>query len=163
MIKYIILIAFGLFVAVATLCRPDFLAHNSFLAAFVSHEILALLAVVMTITFASVANIHFALNRIIGHVYAKDLDRGQRAAAKARGELNTNAWTLFWAFIACALILVIKGIVTNNDYVTSAMNGLALGALLVNVLVFYDIYDTLFTLASSDLAVKGEVEADNGE
>ena len=159
MVKVIIVIAFTLFVAVATLCQPEFLAENKFLIGFINHEILALLAVVMTITFASVANIHFVLNRIIAKVYADNLDKGQRTADKARRELNSNAWMLFWTFISCATFLLVKGTV-DEIHVTSLMNGLCLGALVVNALVFYDIYDTLFALAASDLAVKGQADGD---
>jgi hypothetical protein len=98
MIKYFIIISFLLFVATATVCNPEFLAKNSFLESFVTHEILGILAVIMTVTFASVANIHFYITRIVGKAYGADLNKGQRKADAPRSELNTNAWLLFWCF-----------------------------------------------------------------
>lgn len=155
MIKYFIIIAFCLFVGVSTLCRPIFLAENGFLDDFVGGELLSLLAVILVITFASVANIHLALNQIIIKVYEKNIEHGQTKSRPVRDDINGNAWLLFWAFIATALVLLIKGMFSENIYIHSAMNGLALSALLVNVLVFRDIYQTVFAIASSDLAVKG--------
>jgi hypothetical protein len=155
MIKIGILIAYVLFVAVATLCKPDFLASNEFLKDFVGSELLSLLAVILAITFASVANIHLALNQIIARVYEKNIEHGQVKAGEIRKEINSNAWLLFYAFLACAAVLFFKALFSDNDYVLSAMNGIALGTLLVNVLVFHDIYSTVFALAASDLAVRG--------
>ena len=63
--KFIILVAFILFCSVSTVVKPEFLANNVFLVEFVNQELLALLAVILAITFASVANIHLALNRIV--------------------------------------------------------------------------------------------------
>jgi hypothetical protein len=155
MIKYVLLTAFGLFVAVATLCKPAFLATNIFIDAFVGDQLLSLLAVIMTITFASVANIHFMLNQIIGKIFAHDVAKGQRAAAGTRKQINDNAWWLFWGFVVCCGLLIVKGIGAENEYVRSAMNGLSLTVLVANILVFYDIYRTIFELASSDIAVRG--------
>lgn len=155
MIKYVILIAYLLFVAIATLCRPDFLAKNSFLDNFVGTELLGLLAVILSITFASVANIHLAINQIVSSVYRKDIERGQKIALPTRKDINENSWSLFWAFVACTGFLIVKGMFADNIFILSAMNGLALGTLLLNVLVFHDIYGTVFALAESDLAVKG--------
>jgi hypothetical protein len=155
MVKIGILIAYGLFIAVATLCRPDFLASNSFLEKFVGSELLSLLAVILAITFASVANIHLALNQIVARVYAKNIEHGQVVARGIRGEINSNAWLLFYAFLICTAALFVKALFTDNAYVHSATNGVALGTLLINILVFHDIYCTVFELAASDLAIKG--------
>ncbi len=106
----------------------------------------------MTITFASVANIHLTISRLVAQAPAEKREAARAAIADTRAELNSNAWLLFWAFVAASIILLVKGIVTGNVWVESAANGLALGTLLVNVLVFYDIYQTSFTLASSDVA-----------
>ena len=155
-IKSFIIIAYCLFIAVSTLCRPDFLSGNKFLDDFAGHDLLSLLAVILTITFASVANIHLALNQIILKVFSGDIRRGQDTAQATRDDIDSNAWLLFWAFIACTAFLLVKGAFGEaNIYVKSAMNGLCLGALLVNILVFHDIYRTVFTLASSHLAVAG--------
>jgi hypothetical protein len=159
MIKIVIMIAFILFVAVATVAQPTFFAQNSFLDPLVSHEILALLAVVLTITFASVANVHLALNQVIARVYRRDLAKGQNRARAVRDDINDNAWLLFWAFVFCLAVLLLKGQMGDNLFWRSALNGLALAVLILNGLVLYDIHRTVFALASSDLAVKGSREA----
>jgi hypothetical protein len=151
---YGIIIAYTLFVAVATLCKPDFLGGNSFLDSLVGPELLSLLAVILSITFASVANIHLALNRIIRRAFG-DVHEGQEAARPSREQINSNAWLLFYAFLVCAAALFLKSLAPDSDTIKSAMNGVAIGSLLVNVLVFRDIYSTIFQLAESDLAVKG--------
>lgn len=158
MIKYIIVIVYIGVVTAATICHPSFLAKNEFLKAFISHELLGLLAVVMTITFASVANIHLTISRLVAQAPAEKREAARETIAETRSELNSSAWLLFWAFIAAAIILLVKGTVTENVWVESAANGLALGTLLVNALVFYDIYQTSFVLASSDIA--GRIVAD---
>lgn len=152
---HIILIAYALFVAIATLCKPQFLASNTFLNQFVGADMLSLLAVILAITFASVANIHLAINQIVARVYHSRLRDGQAAASETRSEINSNAWLLFYAFIICAVAIFIRSFDKDNFVLNSAMNGLAIGMLLVNVLVFRDIYRTVFILVSSDIAVGG--------
>jgi hypothetical protein len=148
-IKHIITIAYVLFVAVATLCRPEFLAHNSFLSQFITHELLSLLAVIMTITFASVANMHFIVSRLVASAPPERQQAVTNAADGMREELDSNAWLLFWAFVAAIAFLIVKGAMGSNLFILSAMHGLGLGALLVNVLVFHDIYSTMFKLAAA--------------
>jgi len=153
--SHAIIVAYALFVAVATLCKPQFLSGNSFVDSLAGPDLLSLLSVILAITFASVANIHLSLNQIIGRVYSKNIEHGQVKAAPTRREINTNAWLLFYAFLICAGALFGRALVPENIYVHSAMNGIAFGMLLVNILVFRDIYCTVFELAASDLAVKG--------
>jgi len=150
-----LLIAYSLFVAVASLCKPAFLAENTFLNSLVGNDLLSLLAVVLAITFASVANIHLALNQIVGRVFKNKVDVGQKIAGPLRADINSNAWLLFYAFLVCIFALALKSVFVDNSHVVSVSNGLALGMLLVNVLVFRDIYCTVFELASTDLAVRG--------
>ena len=164
MIKLIIIIAYALFVACATVYRPEFFAKNGFIDLLVSHEVLALLGVILTITFASVANIHLALNQVIARVYRKDIQKGQAKAQAVRDDINSNAWLMFWAFIICIGLLILKGEMASNVFWRSALNGLVLGTVLVTVLVMYDIHRTVFLLAASNLAVRGaSSEPDKGK
>ena len=146
--KFVILIAFILFFAVSTVSKPEFLATNNFLQEFFTHEILALLAVILAITFASVANIHLALNRIVMRAFGRS-SIGEQAAQPVRQEINSSAWWLFWGFIACALSLIVKGSMPDHIYIVSAMNGIGLTVLVLNVLIFYDIYQAIFKIAGS--------------
>jgi hypothetical protein len=153
--SHFILVAYAFSVALVTAFKPDFLASNSFLLKFAGSELLSLLAVILAITFASVANIHLALNQIIGRAFAHKIEHGKRKAQPLRNDINGNAWLLFYAFLAYGASLFIGAIFADNMFVKSAVNGIALGTLLLNVLVFRDIYCTVFELAASDVAVKG--------
>lgn len=148
MIRWVLMIAASTIVAALTITAPAVLARNAFLNGFVTHEILALLAVVLTITLASVANIHLTITRIIKSKFA-DEDKGRLAAAPARSEINSNAWALFWAFLTCVVVLVLKGAYPTEPYLVSLMNGSALLILFFNLLVLYDIYQTVFDLAEA--------------
>ena len=158
--KFIILVAFILFCAVSTVSKPEFLAANYFLKGFINHEILALLAIILAITFASVANIHLALNRIVMRAFGRKSALGQQASEPVRQEINSNAWWLFWGFIACAISLIVKGSMPEHIYVVSAMNGVALSVLLLNVLVFYDIYRAIFRIVGSGIDGSGDADDD---
>jgi len=155
-ISYGIVIAYALFVAVIAACNPTILATNGAINDFVGGELLNLLAVIMTITFASIANLHLTISRIIGTNFKDNIADGQRKATALRGQLNSNAWLMFAAFVVAALCVIAKGMSTELPPLLAIFNGVALGALLVQVLVFHDIYSTLFGMASSDLAVRGE-------
>lgn len=65
MIKIIILVALAAVLAVACICQPSLLSENTILNGLMNHEVLALMAVILTVTLASVANIHLAINRIV--------------------------------------------------------------------------------------------------
>ena len=56
-------IASGVICIGLTAFFPAILAGNEFLRNYVTHEILSLLSVTMTITFASVANIHLSITK----------------------------------------------------------------------------------------------------
>lgn len=154
--KFIILVSFMTVCAVATIVVPEFLAKNTFLVGFISHEILAILAVILSITFASVANVHLSLNRIVRVVFRRDWKRGILASEPVRKEINSNAWLLFWAFIVCIGALIVKGVLGDNVYIESSMNGIALTVLLLNVLVLHDMYKTIFAIVSSPELSDGE-------
>jgi hypothetical protein len=95
---------------------PSLMANNKFLQAFVTHEILSLLAVVMTITFASVANIHLTIDR----TQASILDPKKRkrlqdeVAQPLKNETRSSAWLLFWALALCVALSLISCVGGHN-------------------------------------------------
>jgi hypothetical protein len=155
MIRWAIMIAAATVVVVLTICHPAVLATNTFLNAFVTHEILALLIIVLTITLASVANVHLTITRIIRTKF-KDEAAGAVAAAPARQEINSNAWALFWGFGVCVVVLLLKGSFADQPYIVSLANGSGLLILLFNGLVMYEIYQTIFDLAEQGHGDKQE-------
>lgn len=148
MIRWCCLIGLTTVVIAMTVVHPRLLANNKFLDAFVSHEILALLIVILTITLASIGNIHLTLSRIVRRF--KSHAEGELAAAPARQELDSNAWSLFWAFVACVVVLLVKGGFPTDAYIVSLMNGFALVILAFNMAVLHDIYSTVFDLVRQD-------------
>ncbi|MEQ1549335.1 MAG: hypothetical protein ABL918_11925 [Chakrabartia sp.] len=135
-------------VAVLTATHPYLLAGNRFLNSFVSHEILAVLIVTLTITLASIGNIHLTISRLVRKF--ENLSQGELEATPARTELNSSAWSLFWAFGVCVCILLFKGGFPENCYVVSFVNGAALIILSFNMMALYDIYTTVFDLVKED-------------
>lgn len=155
MIRWCIMIAAVTIGAVLTITHPSVLAKNMFLDAFISHEILALLIVILTITLASIGNIHLTLSRMVQRFENKA--EGELAATPARDEINSSGWSLLYAFAVCVIVLLIKGGTSSNIYAQSATNGAGLIILLFYMLVLKDIYETVFDL------VKGESDAKEHE
>lgn len=145
----VIVAVFGV-TAMATAAVPHVLANNTFLTGFVNHEIMAFLIVVLTITMASVANIHLSISRLTASV--KDPERRKAiddgVAKPLRGDIESSARLLFWSFGVCAVALVVKGEFSDNVYVVSATHGIGIVVTVTNVLVLFDIYKTVSTLAS---------------
>ena len=127
--------------------RPEWLSGNTFVQAFVGPDLLSLLVVILTITFASVANIHLSLNRF----QASASPSQKQAIADIRGEINDNAWLIFSAFVVCVLSLLAKGAFTSPLGIAAA-DAICLLVLLVNALVMHDLYHAIFALASAGVA-----------
>jgi anaerobic C4-dicarboxylate transporter len=134
---------------------PRILADNSFLAGYVTHEILSLLAVTMTITFASVANIHLSITRALQTAVtdpAKRAELEKKHGTPMRREINSSAWLLFWTFIVTFIAVLAKGQFHNNSYIVSLVHGVGIVATVINLLVIRDIYRTTFYMAAEPLA-----------
>lgn len=146
-------------VGAATLLRPGLLAGNAFLKEFVNHEIMAFLVVILTITFASVANIHLAISRTQTTIRdAADRARIERQFAKPlQEETRSSAWLLFWSFAVCAVAVLVKGQFPTNQYVVSVSHGVAIIVVFINAAVLYDIYGTIFEL----VGVKGSEDGND--
>jgi hypothetical protein len=139
-----------LFAAIAALssmviCRPLWLSANTFLDTFISHEIIAALIVILTITFASVANMHLSINRIERGVSAE-----RRAdIVKIRSSINSEAWLLFWMFLLGVAALVLKGAAGDDIHLKAAAHAIVCIVLLVNMLVLHTIYRAIFNLVAA--------------
>lgn len=131
-----------------TLFAPKFLAENEFLKAFVGHELLAFLVVVLTITLGSVANIHLSIARTQTEIQDADTRKKieEQFAKPLKLETQSSAWMLFWAMVVIVVALVIRGAVPQSEYVSSVVHGVAITVLILNGVVLYDIYSTIFEL-----------------
>ena len=97
----IVIIFFGVVVSIAV-CKPELLVENDFLKSFINHEIVNILALIMTVTTASVANIHLAFNRTEEAVQKLDV------FIEARKEVNESAFWLIGLFIFSVIVLIIR-------------------------------------------------------
>ena len=154
------IVRYGIFfssVAVAgaiVVARPDWLASNTFIQALVGPDLLSLLVVILTITFASVANIHLSLNRFLVNAPASR----RQAILDIRSEINSNAWMIFTAFVVCVIALLAKGAAAGNATGLAAADSVCLLVLLVNALGMHDLYHAIFALASANAPTPNGVE-----
>lgn len=150
MIKLAIVISMITVALSASFCDPSFFGKNTFLASFITFELLNILAVILTVTLASIANIHLSLNRIVRTAF-KDRAKGAAAANRVRSEINQNGWLLFWLFIfACALVFFKGAFETPTVFVLSFVNSIGLVVLLTNLLVLCDIYQVIYAIVKLD-------------
>jgi hypothetical protein len=138
--------------------RPDILANNGFLRQLMGPDLVSVLVVALTITFASVANVHLSISRIIAS--APKPEDAKVAARPVRAQLNSNAWTIFWAFLVALIGLFVYG-ATKNEMAQSFAMSVCLTVVLLNGLVMHDIYRSIFILVANEEAGKGQnVEQD---
>jgi len=123
----IIFIVAGI-VAYLTLCHPRIMAENHFLDNFINHELLNILAVIMTVTAASAANIHLVFNR------AEEAIKEPGYFDGARKEINQNVYFLIGAFVAAVLVLLVRSHYLDSVTLVSLFNSVCLVLLLINVL-----------------------------
>jgi hypothetical protein len=128
----------------------------------VTHEILAFLIVILTITFASVANIHLTISRTQTSIQdAAKRDEIERQFAKPlQAETRSSAMLLFWAFVVCLVAVLVKGEADTNKYVLSATHGIGIIVTIINAIVLYDVYGTIFALVGVGGGGEAGQEAD---
>lgn len=142
-----ILFSFTALVGSMSVSRPDLLTGNTFLSSIMGPDLVAVLIVVLTITFASVANIHLSVSRMIAT--APDREKARAASAGVRGQISSNAWLIFWAFLAALIALFIYGQFPNEAMIRSFSISVCLIVVLLNGLVMHDLYRAIFILAMS--------------
>lgn len=132
-----------------TISKPDWLSKNEFLKQVISHEVLALMAVILTVTLASVANIHLALNRVVNDRF-KHNNEMKLLAEDVKKEIRDNAWMIFWGFSLTIFALFVKGISPENLSLVAMINAFVLWILGLYIMCMYDIYKVVFGVADID-------------
>jgi hypothetical protein len=82
--------------------------HNHFLAGFVNHEFLALMGVIVSITLASIGQLHLSLNEI-------EKEAGQRFLIKTRANVRNSAYALILIFVFGFFIVIVKGSIAGAN------------------------------------------------
>lgn len=149
MVNKILLIAFATVTLSVSVCYPRLFLENNFLENFITFEVLNVLAVILTVTLASVANIHLSLNRIVRAAF-RDREKGEHFASQVRKEINQNSWVLLFLFAASCVILFIKGHFENNGAALAVTNALMIIVIAAHLFVLYDIYSTVYKLVPAE-------------
>jgi len=142
-----ILFAFIAIVGSTAISHPKALANNRFLDALMGPDLVAVLVVVLQITFASVANVHLSISRLVAR--APNKDAAAAAAKPARDELNSNAWAIFWAFLVALVALFLNGEFPNDVMIDALTTAACLSVIVFNGLVMHDLYRSIFLLAAN--------------
>jgi len=139
-----LLVVSGVVIAMSV-CAPEILARNKFLDGFINHEILAILAVIMTISITSIATIHIWFNEL-------EEKHQRKVFGGARREINQAAFYFIGLFLAelgcliCRSFPIFEGSLTAQ----SLFNGAALIILLCSVLTLLDIMGVVKALTPPD-------------
>ncbi|WP_454798559.1 hypothetical protein [Novosphingobium lindaniclasticum] len=155
-----ILFAFIAIMGSLSVSRPSVLPKNDFVKAFMGPDLVSVLVVALTITFASVANIHLTISRMIGS--ASNKDAAEKAARKVRSEINSNAWTIFWAFGVALTCLFVYGAYPKDETIRSLCITGCSAIIILNGLVMHDLYRSIFILVSSVTGAIARGEEDFG-
>jgi hypothetical protein len=125
-----------------SVCAPELLAKNRFLMNFINHELLNTLAVIVTITIASIATIHIWFNEL-------EEKHEKRVFGGARRDINNSAMWLVGLFAATVLLLIFRAFFTS-DMALSLFNGAGLIFLFVTLFVLIDILGVVRALTPKD-------------
>jgi hypothetical protein len=121
-------------VLVISVSAPEILSENEFLKAFITHEILTMVALIATIAIALIATIHIWFNEL-------EEKHQKRVFGRARRELNQAGHTFVWLFLVQLLLLIIKSlsIFDKKPVAISLFNGLSLVILIAVIITLVDV------------------------
>lgn len=138
----IIVVMSGLVVALS-IYAPGILAENSFLKGFINHELLNTMAVIVTITIATIATIHLWFNEL-------EDKHDKKVFGRARREINSGAFWLIGLFAGSVLLLIVRAYFGGNLLEISLFNGFAIIILMTTILVLIDIMSVVRSLTPND-------------
>ncbi|WP_210202547.1 hypothetical protein [Alsobacter soli] len=104
-----------------------------------SHELLGVLGIIVSVTMATVSQIVFALNSI-----EEKLER--QGFIKTRSGVKGASYALIYLFVVALLVVLIKPITSGSPTSEAGVNALALLILIWNVLILHSILDLIFSL-----------------
>jgi hypothetical protein len=125
---------------IVSLCAPWAMSDkNKFLNDFVGPNLLGFLGVVVTITLASAANVHFELNKL-------EEKAGKVGFAKSRLALRRSSSALIGLLLLAVAVLLLKSNLPAGETAQSLANGAAVLIVLFNVLVLIDLTQMAFKI-----------------
>jgi hypothetical protein len=140
----LLIVLVGVLIALSV-CQPTVLAKNKFLDGFINQEILSIMAVIMTISIASIATIHIWFNEL-------EDKHGHKVFGAARREINEAAFYFIGFFLAQLLCLIVRSlsIFDGSEVALSLFNGGSLLLLVCSVLTLMDIMGVVRALTPAD-------------
>lgn len=134
----------------ASICQPHLLSDrgNSFFREFVTHEMLGVIGVIVTITLASSASIHLELNKLE--------ERTGNAFHQARAAVRNSSIALVLAFGLAFLLVMAKPWLGGTDHASAALNSAAILIFLFSLAIMADLTMAIFRIPAlrSDKAPK---------
>lgn len=160
--KWIAVLLAALLCFVVSFYDPAIIGTNAFINAMVSYELVSILVVILTVTLASVANIHLALGRVKRQLaeQGKDITPQVRVA---RRELSENAWVLFGAFCLLWVVLFVKGETAQNVVWLTVCHSFAIMIVVISLAILYDIYRSVYRLTELDFPAHSGQSDDGAE
>jgi len=139
-----LIVSAGVIIALSV-CSPSILTDNEFLKGFVTHEILGMLGVIMTISITTIATIHIWFNEL-------EAKHGKRVFSGARREINQSALVFIGLFVTQLFVLIFKSlhIFTVNPTAQSLFVGVSILLLLASVMTLIDIMNVVKALTPKD-------------
>jgi len=113
--------------------------NNRFMKDFLSDKLLSFLGVIVTITLASIANLHLELNKI-------EQMAGRRGFPRARLRLRQSAAWMIAMLLGAVALDVVKPLVSAGEIVASFLNGAGLLIVIFNALILIDITQMVFQI-----------------
>ena len=106
----ILVVVAGVLMAIS-ISEPTVLSQNDFLKGFVTHEVLGMMAVIMTISMTTIATIHIWFNEL-------EAKHGKKVFGAARREINSSIFHFVGIFVLQLIVLIVRSIpFFKNDVV----------------------------------------------
>ncbi len=139
-VAYCSMLVVGLFLTVVTVCKPHVLSDDSgFLRDFVNANLVLVAGVILTITLASAAQIHLALNEIESRI-------GRPFLHKTRAGVHGSAYWLIGLFLTSTVVALVKPYFQSSIVGQSVFNSAALFVLFWMVLIMTSLTRLIFTI-----------------
>jgi len=140
----ILLIVLAGVLSAMSICAPEILTKNNFLTGFINHEILNILAVIMTIAIATISIIHIWFNEL-------EEKHQKKVFGKARREINQSAYWFIWLFLTALVLLIARSLPNfESETAQSFFNGAILLVLLTSVITLIDVMGVVRALTPEE-------------
>lgn len=139
----------GILIA-TSLNRPEWLSDdgNSFLKNFVTHELLSVLGVIVTITLASAANLHLEFNRMENDLGESFLD--------ARNSIKAYAVMLILLFAVALMLTIAKPVLADTNVYSAFFNSGAILIIVLNLMALADLTMAVFAIPPTARLTNGK-------